>query len=137
MKYCWLSLALLLSACASPHTSEQLAEQHLWEQQLIAHLNLFKFYPANAQAQRLEGEVNMEFTLDAQGNLLRQRVISHSGSELFVTAVQASLPAASPLPAPPVSVLKDGKVEVRAPFVFCLAPSCAEHATHQGALETG
>ncbi|WP_248130075.1 MULTISPECIES: TonB family protein [Pseudomonas] len=125
MKYCWIALALLLGACARTPSPEQLAEQQLWEQQLISHIQLFKFYPANAQAQGLEGQVNIEFIIDAHGNLLRQRVISHSGSELFVAAVQASLPAASPMPAPPASVLKDGEVEVRAPFVFCVTPSCA------------
>ncbi|MEX5509681.1 energy transducer TonB [Pseudomonas paralactis] len=125
MKYCWIALALLLGACARTPSPEQQAEQQLWEQQLITHIQLFKFYPANAQAQGLEGQVNIEFVIDAHGNLLRQRVISHSGSELFVAAVQASLPAASPMPAPPASVLEDGEVEVRAPFVFCLTPSCA------------
>lgn len=135
MKYCWMSLALLLCACARAPTPLQLAEQHLWEQQLLAHVQLFKFYPANAQAQRLEGQVNAEFTIDAQGNLVWQHIISNSGSELFVLAVQASLSAASPMPAPPASVLKEGKVDARAPFIFCLDQSCAEQAIHREAID--
>lgn len=101
-------------------TREQLAEQRLWEYQLLTHLNHFKSYPEEARLQGFTGLVRVEFVVDAKGNLIRHKVISHTGSDLFVSAVERFVPAASPVPAPPPSMLLKGEIQVVAPFVFCL-----------------
>lgn len=120
MKYSWIALVLLLCACTNSTNREQLAEQRLWEYQLLTHLNRFKSYPEEARLQRLTGLVRVAFVVDAKGNLIRYKIVSHTGSALFVGAVQAFIPAASPVPAPPPSMLLKGEIRVVAPFVFCL-----------------
>eukprot|EP01132_Coremiostelium_polycephalum_P017115 gene17115-20524_t len=77
-------------------------------------------YPEEARLQGLTGLVRVEFVVDAKGNLIRHKVISHTGSDLFVSAVERFVPAASPVPAPPPSMLLKGEIQVVAPFVFCL-----------------
>ncbi|WP_411380095.1 TonB family protein [Pseudomonas sp. MPB26] len=123
MKYGWIVIVLLLSACVSGPSPQQLAKQRLWEQQLFTHLSSYKYYPEQARLQGAGGMVRVEFFVDAKGNVLRQKIISCSGSELFVPAVQALISAASPVPAPPPSVLKDGEIQIVAPFIYCLDPA--------------
>ncbi|MBK5437880.1 MULTISPECIES: TonB family protein [unclassified Pseudomonas] len=126
MKYSWIALVLLLCACTSgPNHQEQRAEQRLWEYQLLTHLNRFKSYPEEARLQGLTGLVRVAFVVDAKGNLIRHKIVSHTGSDVFVGAVEAFIPAASPVPAPPPSMLLKGEIEVVAPFVFCLEQTCS------------
>ena len=120
MKYSWMVIVLLLCACVSGPTPQELAEQRSWEQQLLTHLSLYKYYPEQARLQGATGLVRAEFFVDARGNVSRQKIISYSGSELFVPAVQAMISEASPVPAPPPSILKDGGVQIVAPFLYCL-----------------
>ncbi|WP_327157065.1 TonB family protein [Pseudomonas fluorescens] len=122
MKYSWIVLVLLLCACVSGPSPQQLADQRLWEQQLLTHLSLYKYYPEQARLLGATGMVRAEFFVDARGNLSRQKIISYSGSELFVPAVQVLITAASPAPAPPPSMLKDGEIQIVAPFIYCLEP---------------
>lgn len=124
MKYSWIALVLMLCACTSGPSREQLAEQRLWEYQLLTHLNHFKSYPEEARLQGLAGMVRVKFVVDAKGNLIRHEIVSHTGSDLFVGAVEKFVPAASPVPAPPPSMLLKGEIEVVAPFVFCLDQTC-------------
>ena len=123
MKYSWIVIVLLLCACVSGPSPQQLAEVRSWEQQLITHLSLYRYYPEQARLQGATGTVKAEFFVDAQGNLSRQKVISYSGSELFVPAVQVLISAATPVPAPPPSILKNGEVHIVAPFIYCLDPA--------------
>jgi len=121
MKYSWIALVFLLCACTSgPNHQEQMVEKRLWEYQLLTHLNHFKSYPEEARLQRLTGMVRVAFVVDAKGNLIRHKIVSHTGSDLFVGAVEALIPTASPVPAPPPSMLRKGEIEVVAPFVFCI-----------------
>ncbi|WP_065944404.1 TonB family protein [Pseudomonas sp. 25 R 14] len=123
MKYSWIVIVLLLCACVSGPSPQQLAEQRLWEQQLLTHLSLYKYYPEQARLQGATGMVRAEFFVDARGNVSRQKIISYSGSELFVPAVQVLISAASPVPAPPPSMLKDNEIQIVAPFIYCLVPA--------------
>ncbi|KAA6164753.1 TonB family protein [Pseudomonas marginalis] len=123
MKYSWMVIVLLLCACVSGPTPQQLAEQRSWEQQLLTHLSLYKYYPEQARLQGATGMVRAEFFVDARGNVSRQKIISYSGSELFVPAVQVLISAASPVPAPPPSMLKDNEIQIVAPFIYCLVPA--------------
>lgn len=133
MKYSWIVIALLLCACVSGPSSQQLAEQRLWEYQLLIHISRFKHYPEQARLNGLEGTVAVEFIVDARGNLSHQKVISYSGSEFFVPEAKELISAASPAPAPPPSILKNGGVHVVAPFVYCLAQGMCpkDLVTHQ------
>lgn len=118
MKYSWIALVLLLCACTNSTNREQLAEQRLWEYQLLTHLNRFKSYPEEARLQRLTGLVRVAFVVDAKGNLIRYKIVSHTGSALFVGAVQAFIPAASPVPAPPPQCCSRAKSEWWLPLYF-------------------
>lgn len=126
MKYSWIAIVLMLCACASGPSPEQLAEQRVWKQQVFSHLSRLKTYPRQARAQGLAGQVEVEFTVDAQGQVVRQRILHNTGSALFVQAVQTWLSSASPLPAPPPWLLEGGEARVRAPFVFCPERRCPE-----------
>jgi periplasmic protein TonB len=81
--------------------------QASWHKSLVAHINRYKRYPNEARAQKIEGEVSIEFTLDRHGNILVSRVVKSSGSSLFDQEALAMLQRAAPLPAPPEQVPAD------------------------------
>jgi periplasmic protein TonB len=75
--------------------------QASWHKSLVAHINRYKRYPTEARTHRMEGEVNVQFTLDRRGNVLSSRIARSSGSSVFDEEALAVLQRATPLPAPP------------------------------------
>jgi periplasmic protein TonB len=78
--------------------------QASWHNTLVAHLNRYKRYPAQARAHNIEGVVRIEFTLDRSGQIVSSRVVQSSGSALLDEEAMAMIRRAAPLPAPPQQV---------------------------------
>jgi protein TonB len=79
-----------------------------WQRSLVAHINRYKRYPAQARAHKVEGIVSVEFTLDRSGQILSSRVAHSSGSAVLDEEAVALLRRAAPLPSPPQEVPPEG-----------------------------
>src|SRR6516225_9690 len=88
-----------------------------WQSSLVAHINRYKRYPAEARAHKVEGIVSIEFTLDRSGQILSSRVIHSSGSPILDEEAVALLRRAAPLPSPPQEVPPEG-VRLALPIHF-------------------
>jgi len=75
-----------------------------WHKSLVAHINRYKRYPAEARAHKIEGIVSVEFTLDRLGQIVSSRVTHSSGSPVLDEEAVTLLRRASPFPAPPQEV---------------------------------
>jgi protein TonB len=93
----------------SPGLSTRAARaQASWHNSLVAHINRYKRYPADARAHSMEGAVTVEFTLDPSGQVLSSRIVDSSGSTVLDEEAMALLKRAAPLPAPPAHLSPDG-----------------------------
>jgi periplasmic protein TonB len=91
-----------VTAAPSPGTANEAAKTFAsWTKLVIAHLNLHKRYPTQAQARGERGSVGLQFTLDRSGHVLDPSIQKSSGSRLLDEEALALLKRASPLPAPP------------------------------------
>jgi periplasmic protein TonB len=79
-----------------------------WHRSLVAHINRYKRYPAEARAHKIEGIVNVEFTLDRLGQIVSSRVAHSSGSPVLDEEAVTLLRRAAPLPMPPQEVPPEG-----------------------------
>lgn len=101
--------------------SNQAAQgQVTWESLLLGHLNRHKRYPHDARQRGQEGTVKVRMVIDANGRVLDHQVIAGSGSRSLDRATLQMIRRAQPLPAPPSELLKNGSLEVIAPFVYSL-----------------
>lgn len=91
-----------------------------WQSRLLAHLNRYKRYPDDARRRGQEGVVRLRFVVDAKGNVLSYELVGNSGSASLNRATEQMIRRAQPLPAPPEELLKNGTLEVLAPFVYSL-----------------
>jgi protein TonB len=82
--------------------------QASWQRSLVAHINRYKRYPAEARAHKLTGIVTVEFTLDRRGQILSSRIAHSSGSAVLDEEAVALLMRAAPLPTPGEDVPSDG-----------------------------
>jgi protein TonB len=83
-----------------------------WQQTLIARLDRFKRYPA--QAHRAEGVASLAFTIDRKGNVLSSQIATSSGSSVLDAEVVALVKRAAPFPPPP-AVVADADLFLRGP----------------------
>jgi len=88
-----------------------------WQRSLVAHINRYKRYPAEARAHKVEGIVSVEFTLDRSGQILSSRVAQSSGSPILDEEAVALLRRAAPLPSPPQDIPPEG-VSLALPIHF-------------------
>jgi periplasmic protein TonB len=88
-------------AAPAPGLSTLAKAQAAWHISLVAHINRYKRYPAEARIHKVEGVVNVEFTLDRSGQILDSRVAQSSGSAILDAEAVALLKRAAPLPTPP------------------------------------
>ena len=58
----------------------------------------------------LQGVIVVDVTVDRSGQVMRSRIVRSPGITKLNAMVQASLKAASPLPAPPASLVKNGPI---------------------------
>lgn len=78
-----------------------------WQKELVAHLNRFKRYPANAGGRRM-AEIVVAFTLDRMGHVVSASVSKSSGDRAFDDAALAMMKKADPVPPPPPLVADEG-----------------------------
>lgn len=68
---------------------------------LLAHIARFRQYPAEAHRDRLEGSVEVGFTLTRDGSVDRAWIVSSSGRQVFDREALAAVRRAAPMPAIP------------------------------------
>jgi protein TonB len=82
--------------------------QATWQKSLVAHINRYKRYPAEARARKMTGIVTVEFTLDPYGQVLSSRIAHSSGSAVLDEEAIALVRRAAPLPTPPQDIPPEG-----------------------------
>ncbi|MEB0043812.1 MULTISPECIES: energy transducer TonB [unclassified Pseudomonas] len=102
-----------------PSPAQQAAKAS-WQSELLAHLAKHKKYPAAARMRGKEGLNRLRFVVDAQGNVLSFELVGRSGNADLDDATLQMIREAQPLPKPPADMLKDGPIEIVAPFVYSL-----------------
>jgi periplasmic protein TonB len=75
-----------------------------WESGLVAHIERFKRYPAEARARGDRGLARVAFTIDRDGWVRESRILETSGSPELDRECLAMLARAQPLPKPPSQV---------------------------------
>ena len=75
-----------------------------WKSQLIARLERYKRYPAEAQARGEHGVAQLAFSIDRGGGVHRARIAHSSGSSLLDRETLLLLERAQPLPPPPAEI---------------------------------
>ena len=94
--------------------------QATWQSQLLTHLAKYKRYPEDARRRGLEGVNRLRFVVDANGMVLSYTLVGKSSSASLDRATLQMIRRAQPLPKPPADMLKDGSVEIVAPFIYSL-----------------
>jgi periplasmic protein TonB len=79
-----------------------------WESALVAHIERFKRYPAEARARGHHGLARVAFTIDRDGWVRESRVLESSGSPELDQESLAMLTRAQPMPKPPGQVQAGG-----------------------------
>lgn len=95
-------------------TAEQLRERYL--QELFAHIERHKFYPAAARRQGMEASVQVSFVLSGAGTIRDLKVMG--GPKLLRLAAEQTLRRAAPLPAPPAAIDTPLRVEYLMAFAL-------------------
>jgi protein TonB len=75
-----------------------------WESALVAHIERFKRYPAEARAHDERGVARVAFTLDHDGRVRASRIVQSSGSPTLDAETLAMLERAQPMPRPPAQL---------------------------------
>jgi len=75
-----------------------------WESALVAHIERFKRYPAEARAHRQQGLAKVAFTIDRDGRVRTSQILQTSGSPELDQESLAMLARAQPMPKPPSQV---------------------------------
>ncbi|KJH78595.1 MULTISPECIES: energy transducer TonB [Pseudomonas] len=102
-----------------PSPAQQAAKAS-WQNTLLAHLAKYKKYPASAQARGKTGVNRLRFVVDAEGNVLSFELVGASGNADLDRATLEMIRRAQPLPKPPADMVKNGPIELYAPFVYSL-----------------
>jgi protein TonB len=75
-----------------------------WKSAMVMHINKHKRYPEAARPRQLAGDVQIVFSMDRSGRVLRSRIQHSSGSSLLDAEAMELFKRASPLPLPPPAV---------------------------------
>jgi protein TonB len=75
-----------------------------WKSQLVARLERYKRYPAEAQARGEHGVAQLAFSIDRSGGVHHARIAQSSGSGLLDRETLLLLERAQPLPPPPAEM---------------------------------
>ena len=75
-----------------------------WKSQLVARLERYKQYPAQAQSRGEQGVAQLAFSVDRSGGVHHARIVRSSGSNLLDEATLALVERAAPLPPPPPEI---------------------------------
>ena len=98
-----VAIPLSPSARSSPGAEVQTPRQDVirWQSTLVAHIERFKRYPAEARARGKQGTVQVAFTIDREGHLLTSRIMRSSGDPALDQETLDVLARAQPMPRPP------------------------------------
>jgi protein TonB len=91
-------------ATAPPAAAAPVAVVRRWESALVAHIERFKRYPADARARGEQGMVRVAFTIDREGWVRGSHIVQSSGSPELDQEVLGMLTRAQPVPRPPERV---------------------------------
>jgi periplasmic protein TonB len=75
-----------------------------WKSRLVARLERYKRYPAEAQARGEHGVAQLAFSVDRSGGVHRARILRSSGSAALDRATLTLIARAQPLPPPPPEI---------------------------------
>ncbi|MBV1829058.1 TonB family protein [Komagataeibacter sp. AV436] len=92
-----------------------------WQGALLAQLEKFKRYPADAMTDHQEGVPTVTFSMDRKGHVLSVTLASSSGHPLLDQEAIALPKRAQPLPIPPDSVAGD-PITLTVPVEFYIHP---------------
>lgn len=96
-----------------------------WEQQVMAHLEQHKRYPAWAQRRGQEDVVQVHVRLDRDGKVLSHSLVGGAGYRLLDEEAMSLFVRADPLPPPPAEV-PDRALEFRVPIEFYIDRNIAQ-----------
>ena len=96
--------AITLPPPASPPAAPAESRDLDFQARLMAHLNSFKRYPADAKRQGKAGVVMVRFRIDRAGHMLSFRIEQGSGHAALDEETARLMQRADPFPAPPDSV---------------------------------
>jgi len=82
-------------------TAEQTEEIQEWQKSIVLLISGAKTYPAKARSDKIEGEVQVRFTLDRYGALLSAEVAQSSGSDVLDRAAVQTVEKLEKMPTPP------------------------------------
>jgi len=71
-----------------------------FESLILEQIRDHEYYPKSARLRRMEGDVMVEFTLQADGTLTELKIAGSSGHDLLDTTAKEIMIASSPFPAP-------------------------------------
>jgi len=90
-----------------------------WQQQLLAHLQHYRRYPAQARRLRQQGIAHVRFSVDRLGQISHPRIEHPSGHRLLDEETLATVHRANPVPPPPADITGN-PVDVVVPVSFHL-----------------
>jgi protein TonB len=88
-----------------------------WQSALVAHIERFKRYPAEARAHDERGVARVAFSIDHEGRILASRIVQSSGSAMLDAESLEMLNRAQPMPRPPAK-LADSELSFVVPVRF-------------------
>jgi periplasmic protein TonB len=95
------------AVAALPTPGAEVASQSVvkrWESALVAHIERFKRYPAEARARDERGTAQVAFTIDRDGWVRASHIVQSSGSPALDAETLAMLNRAQPMPHPPAQI---------------------------------
>ncbi|WP_409315927.1 energy transducer TonB [Pseudomonas sp. KCJK9016] len=98
----------------------QVAAKASWQSALLAHLQKYKEYPDNARSRNKTGTNRLRFVVDGEGNVLSFELVDSSGNADLDRATLKMIRRAQPLPKPPADMMKNGPIELTAPFLYTI-----------------
>jgi protein TonB len=96
--------------------------EEAWERLVLAALERKKRYPASAQRRGQQDTVHVQIIIDRSGNVLEARVLRSMHNRELDTEAVALVHRASPLPAPPDSILGES-IDLVVPVEFFIRRS--------------
>jgi periplasmic protein TonB len=88
-----------------------------WKSALIAQLERYKRYPAEAQTRGEEGVAQLAFDVDRDGRVHHARILHSSGYDLLDRATLSLIERAQPLPPPPPE-LRGAQIAIVVPIRY-------------------